>query len=144
MQVRKVVPLAAVGVLAAGAFLPASAAPAKTITKSYEMHKYPLADVCADPLTNGEAVHFETFTAPSTGTLTATIDDFEGDWDLALLNKDGIEIAKGGGSNVDSPALGPSEIMIYKITKPGTYTVSSCNFFGTLDAKGSYTFKPTK
>ena len=141
MQIRRLAPLAAIAVVAAGAFAPASAAPAKTITKSYDMRLLPLT---CQPDAGAAGTHLETFTATTKGTLTAMIKSFEGDWDLGIRNSDGAELAAGGGSAADSPKPGPTEVLIYKITKPGKYTVTSCNFAGSLDAKGSYTFKPTK
>lgn len=143
MQVRRIVPLAAVAVVAAGSFLPASAAPskAKPITKTYEMEQVPGACV---PDGGELTMHLESFTATVPGKLTATIKGFEGDWDLGIRNADGAELAAGGGSVTGEPALAPSEILIYKITKPGKYTVSSCNYAGTLEATGSYTFEPGK
>ncbi len=141
MQVRRIVPLAAVGVLAAGAFMPATAAPAKPITKTYEMQQLPGG--CVED--GGElTMHLESFTATVPGKLTATIEGFEGDWDLGLRNADGAEIAAGGGSSTGAAAVAPVERLIYKITKPGKYTVSSCNYVGTPEATGSYLFEPGK
>lgn len=143
MQIRRIVPLAAVAVIAAGAFVPATAAPAKDkpFTKSYEMHLYPANCL---PEAGDYGTHLESFTVKGPGTLTATIKGFEGDWDLGIRNSDDAELAAGGGSTTGEPAVGPSEILIYKIKKPGKYTIASCNFAGTLDATGSYTFKPAK
>ena len=145
MKIRRIVPLAAVGVLAAGAFLPAAAAPAKPITKSYSMELLPGgAATCAEADAEGITVHTETFKASGPGKFVAKITGFEGDWDLALLNGDNVKLADGGGSNADKPQPGPTENLIYKIKKAGTYKVSSCNYAGTLEAKGTFTFSPGK
>ena len=141
MKIRRAAPLAAFALVAAGALTPALAAPAKAITKSYDMRQAPAA--CLPD--GGELTfHRETFTATTKGTLTAKIEAFEGDWDLGILNADGAALAAGGGSAADSPKAGPTEVLVYKITKPGKYTVTSCNYVGSPNAKGSYTFQPTK
>ncbi len=144
MQVRRIVPLAALAVAAAGAYLPASAAAPKPISKSYEMSLAPAANVCYDAELDEIASHSESFTATKAGKLSVMIEGFEGDWDLKLFNSNGAAIAEGGGSTTGEPAVGPTERLIYKISKPGKYTVTSCNYAGSLDAKGSYTFTPNK
>ncbi len=143
MKIRHAAPLAALAVVAAGALAPASAAPGKTITKSYDMQQAPAA---CQPEGGELTYHRETFTATTKGTLTAKIEGFMGDWDLGLRNADDAEVAAGGGSSTgpDLVKVGPTEVLIYKITKPGKYTVTSCNYLGSPNAKGSYTFKPTK
>jgi len=144
LKIRRIVPLAAIGVLAAGAFLPAAAAPAKKpITKSYSMELLPGgAASCAEADGEGIIVHTETFKASGPGKLVAKITGFEGDWDLALLNGDNAKLADGGGSVTGEAKAGPTENLVFKIKKAGTYKVSSCNFGGTLEAKGTYTFTP--
>lgn len=146
MKVRRIVPLAALAVAAAGAFLPASAATPKPISKSYEMSLIPSPALCEDPLADDIGRHNETFTAVKAGKLSVLIENFQGDWDLTLYNADGAAVAIGGGSSTgpDLAQVGPTERLIYKITKPGKYTVTSCNFLGSLKAKGSYTFTPNK
>lgn len=146
MQVRRIVPLAVLAVAAAGAYLPASAATPKPISKSYEMSLLPVSAACEESATDEIGRHSETFTAAKPGKLSVLIEGFQGDWDLTLSNADGAAVAIGGGSSTgpDLAQVGPTERLIYKITKPGKYTVTSCNFLGSVNAKGSYTFTPNK
>ena len=145
MQARRIAALAVLAVAAAGVYLPASAAAPKPITKSYAMHLAPAADLCYDPALNEKASHSETFTATGPGKFAAKIEGFQADWDLTLFNADGGVLAIGGGSQTGPDAkVNPTEQLIYKITKPGKYTITSCNFAGTLDAKGSFIFTPNK
>lgn len=147
MRARHIALLSAAGIVAAGAFAPAVAAPApKPITKKYEMHLYPGADACGEAVSEGTFRHTETLKLTGPGKLTIKIDDFKGDWDLTLFNSDNAPLALGGGSSTgpDLANLTPAEILVYKIKKPGTYTIRNCNFFGSPDAVGSYKFEPGK
>lgn len=144
MRTRHAASLAALAVVAAGAYLPAGAAAPKPISKSYTMRLVPAAEQCYDPALDEKASHSETFTAAKPGKLSVLIEKFEGDWDIRLFNADGAAIADGGGSSTGVVAVGPTERLIYKITKPGKYRVTSCNFGGSLDATGSYSFVPNK
>lgn len=145
MKIRRIVPLAAIGVLAAGAFLPAAAAPAKKpITKSYDMELLPGADLCYDAQGEGRFAHSETFKATGPGKLVVKITGFQADWDIALFDSANARLADGGGSSTGKVTPNPTENLIYKIKKAGTYKITSCNYAGSLEAKGSFVFSPGK
>ena len=149
MKKSLVVATAAVALVAAGTHSPASAKPKKKppITKSYSMTLPPLPD----PLPSGtsctrEAVgsvffHDEKITTTGAGTLTAEVSGFAGDWDITVFDPDGVAaIADGTSTGGGAPATAGKDTVVASWKKPTTITVRTCNFAGSPQAKGSYTF----
>ncbi|HVF19433.1 MAG TPA: hypothetical protein VNA14_04230 [Mycobacteriales bacterium] len=125
--------LIAVGGLA----LPSSAAPPKPITKTYEATAVPsglgMASYC-DGVPTTTDKHLEPFKAPAKGTLKVVMSGVTGDWDLMLLDK-------GGSTLIMSAEIGTGdESYTHKISKPGDFTILSCNALGSLTASITYTF----
>src|SRR3954469_2018503 len=108
MQVRRVATVAAVGLLVAGAYAPATAAPKKKpITKSYDLNLLPLwespTEACATSTTGGalEGISIDTQKISPTGPgfLAVKVEGYQGDWDISVKDAEGTEIAKGSGND---------------------------------------------
>jgi hypothetical protein len=139
--------------LVAGAL---SAAPAvaakkkKTITVSEEFALGPHAPIPvaseADPngCRNGQdAVHKTTipFTTPAKGIMTVEISEFQGDWDLYLLEGDSV-IAASDASQIQGSAA--SEQIMINLGAKKNVSIVACNWAGGPTAAGSYTYKYKK
>jgi hypothetical protein len=138
--------LAAAALVAAGAAMPATAAPPKKpITKTYTAtagtpdptnYTETSYSVCAQTVPG--SFHTETFKAPAPGKLSIKMNGFVGDWDLLLLDGKGAEIANSGGQQPVDPA---EEQLAAKVKKAGTtYKIIACNWAGGPTATVTYTF----
>lgn len=146
MNVRRIAAIAALGVAAAGVYAPAAAAPKKKkapLTKSYELNMPPLftnaTEACADNRLEGISLHLEPIKPTGPGVLVATVTGFTGDWDMAVKDKDGEEIAAGAGSSTPNPGPGEDTVTV-KFKKAQDITLAVCNFLGTPNAKVKYTY----
>ena len=148
MQVRRVATLAALGVLLAGAFAPADAAPKKKpLTKSYDLNLLPLwespTEACATSTTGGAlvgvSIDIQKITPTGPGFLSVKVDGYQGDWDISVKDAEGTEIAKGSGN--DTPNAGPgAETFEMKFKKPEPLQIAICNFTGTPQAHATFTY----
>ena len=157
---RKALPLALVAVVAAGAYAPSSAAPPKPkpkpITESYEVTGLPVpasgrdatdtASSCLNPMFEGISITTKEIKTVGAGTLAVELTGFVGDWDIAVLNDKGEQIA--AGDNAAATGTSPStgdivERANVKFKKAATIRISVCNFAGgpTASAKYTYTYK---
>jgi hypothetical protein len=149
MQVRRVVPIAAIAVLAVGAYAPAMAK-GKPITKSYDMQLLPVPDPpsgtpsCARDQLIGVSIHQEKLTTKGPGTLKVKVNGFAGDWDITVYSGDkelegvGDGTSTGGGA----PATAGEDTFEMKFKKATTLDIRTCNFAGSPSAHGEYTFTP--
>lgn len=150
MQVRRVATLAAIAVLAAGAYAPATAAAKKKpITKSYSMQLLPVPDPpagspsCARPELEGISMRTEKLTTPGPGTLTVKVNGFAGDWDITVYGPDGLEgVGDGTSTGGGAPATAGEDTYTQKFKKATTLEIRICNFAGSPSANGQYTFVP--
>lgn len=151
MQVRRLAAVAALGVLAASTYAPATAAPKakpKPITKSYAMQLAPVPDPvqgspsCARPELEGISIHTETFKTTGPGVLKVSITGFAGDWDITVYDGARNELGVGDGTSTGggAPATAGVETFTMKFKKASTIAIASCNFAGSPNAKGSYTY----
>ena len=130
--------LTAATVVAPGAL----GAPPKPITKTYEATA-PAPDpsnyagqgysVCAQNVPG--SFHTEEFKAPAAGSLKVELTDYQGDWDLLLMDGKGKELATGGSSDLGTP-----EIATVKLKKPGVIQIVACNWAGGPTGQVKYTF----
>jgi hypothetical protein len=150
MQVRRVATVATLALLAAGAYAPATAAPNKApIKKSYDMTLPPVPDAstssaCSSDAATGPAVHVETLTTTGPGVLSIKVTGFYGDWDMSVSDNDGVV---GEGDGTSTPNTTPStgtETFEQKFKKAATLTITTCNFAGSPQAHGEYTFTYSK
>ena len=118
----------------------------KPITKTYSMTLAPVPDPvqgtpsCARAELEGVSIHSETLTTTGAGTLTVGITGFYGDWDITVYDKDGL-VGIGDGTSTPNTSTGTGNETFTASWKKGTtITVRSCNFGGSPQAKGSYTF----
>jgi hypothetical protein len=145
MKLRRIVPLAAVAVLAAGAFLPAQAAP-KKFAGSYNVTLLP------DPSPNAfhtglsmgncfnvnpQAVDRRELKVPGKGKLTVVLDspDPTGtgntDWDLYVTDKSGESLGEGtSGSSHEEVDI--------KFKRAETINVAVCNLAGQPNGTVTY------
>ena len=146
MRVRRVATIATLGLLVAGAYAPATAAPKKKpLTKTYDLTLLPVqgsaTEACATPQLEGISVDTQKVTPTGPGFLTVTVTGFQGDWDISVKDADGAEIAKGSGN--DTPNAGPgTETVEMKFKKPVSLDIRTCNFAGSPSAHGEFTFIP--
>ena len=134
-----------------------SAAPAvakkkkkKTVTISETFTAGPHAPIPvlsdADPngCRNGEnTVHKTTvpFTTPGKGILTVEISDFQGDWDLYLMEGTNV-LAASDASQLQGAAA--SEQIMINLGAKKVVEIVACNWAGGPTAAGSYTYKYQK
>jgi hypothetical protein len=149
MKVRRYVAFAAVGLVAAGVHTPAQAAKKAPVTKSYSMQLAPVPDPlpsgtsCKRGQLEGVSIHTETLKTTGPGTLKIMVSGFAGDWDITLLDAQRNEIAKGDGTStgsVGAPATAGVDTLELAFKKADTYLIAMCNFAGSPQAKGTYTY----
>jgi hypothetical protein len=147
MNLRRIVPLAAVAVVAAGAFLPAQAAP-KKFAGSYQLTLMPdpspnafvEAGMANCQNLNPQAVDKHDLAVPRAGRLTVVLDspDPTGkgvtDWDLYVVDKDGETIADSSGGTSHEEA-------VFKLKAKQTVTVVACNLAGQPNGTVTYSLK---
>jgi hypothetical protein len=146
-RIRGIAAVAAVGIVAAGAYAPATAAPKKKpVTKSYEMQLLPVADPpqgtpsCARPELEGVSIHTETLKTTGAGVLEVKVNKFNGDWDISVF-EDGELVGVGDGTSTPNTSTSAGEdVFRPKFKTATTLTISTCNFLGTPSAHGEYKF----
>jgi hypothetical protein len=144
---------AIVGLVAiAGAADPASAKPRKPIKKTYSVTAAspdPTNYTGAVPGSGGYSVCAQrvpgsydkkAFKAPAAGKLSVTLDNYLGDWDLLITDKNGNELTAGGASDVGTPTKNVPESAVVKFKKAGTANIIACNWAGGSTGRVSYTF----
>ena len=149
MQVRRVATVATVALLAAGAYAPAIAGPTKApVKKSYDMQLPPVPNppsgtpTCADDALVGTAIHSETLKTTGPGTLTVKVNGFYGDWDITVYSGDKeLEgVGDGTSTGAGAPATAGEDTFEMKFKKATTLDIRTCNFAGSPQAHGTYTF----
>lgn len=156
MKVRKALPVALSLVVAGGALAPALAAPAKPkpITESYSMEHIPVplplvgeedvdgTNSCTDPAFEGISTTTKTIKTKGAGTLQVDVTEFDGDWDITVLDDKGNVLGVGAGTSTPTAlaASGVAEKLVVKTKKAMTLNIAVCNFLGSPTAEGKYTF----
>ena len=159
MKVRHALPVALTAVVAAGALAPALAAPPKPkpIVEEWSMQHapvpLPLAGIdgvdgtnsCTNPAFEGISTTTKTIKTKGAGTLEVTLKDFDGDWDITVMDDKGKVLAVGAGTSTPTAltASGATEKAVVKTKKAMTLVIGSCNFLGgpTADGKIVFTYK---
>jgi hypothetical protein len=97
-------------------------------------------DAGQDCLASTEGVSRTTgnFKVPAAGKLTATMSDFQGDWDLYIFNKGGSELASSHADNVQGGVVG--EKLVVTIPVKQTISIVACNWSGGPTATVAYKF----
>ncbi|MDX6196977.1 MAG: hypothetical protein QOJ79_128 [Actinomycetota bacterium] len=148
MQVRRVATVAAVALVAAGAYAPAIAAAKKApVKKSYDMQLPPLPNPpqgtpsCADDQLVGTTIHSETLKTTGPGVLTVKVNGFYGDWDITVYSGDHeLEGVSDGTSTPNTSTSTGEDVFTQKFKKPVSLEIRTCNFAGSPSAHGEYTF----
>ena len=146
-SIRGITAVAAVGILAAGAYAPATAAPKKKpVTKAYEMELMPVPDPpsgtpsCARPELEGFSIHTETLKTTGPGVLEVKVNKFYGDWDISVFEAGELVGVGDGTSTPNTSTSNGEDVFTAKFKKATTLTISTCNFLGSPSAHGEYKF----
>lgn len=142
------VALLAVAGLAASVPADAAKKKPKPIKKTFAMELLPVPDPpsgtsCTRVELENVAMHTEEVAAKGGGRLDAKVTGFTGDWDITVFDKsDGTVLAVGGGTTTGggAPAQNATDTVTVKVKRATTFLVRYCNFAGTPQATGSYTF----
>jgi hypothetical protein len=127
---------------------PASAGKKKHIDESFTAQAVPLPNFSSVTGTElrscfagVEGVHRVTVDlgTPGKGTLSASMEGFTGDWDLAVI-VDGVYVYSAEDQTTGAP---PEEHVAFPVTAKQSVQVSACNFAGAPEAEVHYegTFK---
>ena len=145
MRVRRAVPLAIL-VLAVGA-VNAQAAPKKKpkpIVKSYTVTgkvphpNPPTGPSCSESPAVSE--HRETIKPTGPGKLVVEVRGFTGDWDIGVFDKNGTNLAQGGGADTPNNETAPVETLSFKNKKAQPLSIDVCNFLGSPNANVKFTY----
>lgn len=156
MKIRTALPVALAAVVAAGALAPALAAPPKPkpIVEEWSMQHAPIplplagidgvdgTNSCTNPAFEGVSTTTKTIKTKGAGTLAVTLSDFDGDWDITVLDDKGRVLATGAGTTTPTAltATGATEKAVVKTKKAMTLVIASCNFLGGPTAEGKLVF----
>jgi hypothetical protein len=143
--------LAALGVVVALFAAPASAGKKKHITGGFDatLAPFPKLAAAGDPagvtqpgcLAGQKDINYTTvdFTAPSTGTLTASMVGFTGDWDLYITDADGKALLKSENDQIQGGAAAEEEVT-WKLSAKQTVGITACNWLGAPQAHVDWMF----
>lgn len=155
MTVRKAIPVALSLVVAAGALAPALAAPPKPkpISEEYSLEHAPIplplvgidgvdgTNSCTDPAFEGISTTTKTIKTTGPGSLAVDVTDFDGDWDITVMDDKGNVLGVGSGTATPTALAAPGdEKAVIKTKKAMTLNIAVCNFFGGLTANAKYVF----
>lgn len=144
--------LVALGLVASFAASPAVAAKGKkkkvtkTISETIDVTALPFPNYSSRTGTalpgctaGEEGVHKHThpFETPGAGTMTLSMSGFTGDWDLYVLNSDGIAVARSDNEQVGEAMAPPEEEVVMPMGKGETYSLVICNWAGAPQASAS-------
>jgi hypothetical protein len=128
-----------------------TAAPRKTIRKSYAVEALPFP--FAQGIRNGtwgclageEGLQkvSRPFKAPWSGRLTATIDEFTGEWDLYLTDHRGSIMTSSNGG-ISDLQLGAQNTLTFDLAAGQKVNLVACNYAGGHTARVSYEFEYLK
>lgn len=147
MKLRRILPLAAVVVLAAGAFVPAQAAPKFAGSYNVTLLPDPSPNAFHTGLgmgncfnVNPQSVDRRELKVPGKGKLTLVLDSADPtgtgntDWDMYVTDKSGESLGEGtGGTSHEEVSI--------KFKKAETVTVSVCNLAGQPNGTVTYSLR---
>jgi hypothetical protein len=146
MMRKAVISVLVVALVAGLVAAPASAGKKKTKKEDWSMTGRPLP-ILSDASDTGclegqEGIHKTThpFTTPGSGILEARIDNFQGDWDLYVVDENGVLAASDTSQLQGSP---PQELILLPLKKGTDVAIVACNWAGGPTAEGHlvYTYK---
>lgn len=122
---------------------------AKPIQETFTVQALPFPKLSATGLegtgcmAGQEGVNFipHPFEAPFSGTLTATMTGFTGDWDLFLTDESGAELIGSVNDQIQGGAEAVEEVT-FDIKKGTTVNIVPCNWLGAPEATVDYVFAP--
>jgi hypothetical protein len=143
MRVRTAAPVALAVLVAVGPAAHAAPKKPKPISKTFSVTAAPnpnppMGPSCAG-MTEGVNGHAETIKVTGAGTLSAKVSGFVGDWDLGVYVNGG-NVAMGSGNDSGNTDTAPEEVLKMKVKKAGTFELRVCNFAGSPQATGTFTF----
>lgn len=145
---KTIVAITVAGLVAGLVAMPAHARGKKKVDESFTAQAAPFpnfSSVTGTPIRSCfagiEGVHWVSveFTAPGKGTLTASMEGFVGDWDLAIV-LDGVYYYSVEDQTTGAPA---EEGVVVPLKPKQTVAIAACNFLGAPEAEVQYggTFK---
>ena len=144
--------LVALGLVAGFSASPALAGKAKkkkvtkTIEETIDVTAVPFPNLSSETGTatpgcsaGQEGVHKHThpFETPGAGTLTLAMSGFTGDWDLYVINSEGVAVARSDNEQVGEAMAPPEEEIVMPMGKGETYELVICNWAGAPQASAS-------
>lgn len=152
---RKALSLSIAAVCAAGMLAVPASAGGKKIHESFTAQALPLPKTAqvGDPVgieetgcnAGVEGVHKVThaFEAPFTGTLTAYMEGFTGDWDLFLIDADEKEVAVSVNDQIQGMAAAEESVSL-RLKKGQAIGIRPCNWLGEPQVEVQYDFVSKK
>ena len=128
--------LAAATAVAAMTVSSAGAAP-RTVVRSYTANAPVPSPAGCGMVPDSYDVY--ALTLPARATLAVTITDFVGDWDLALVDKQGTQVAFGGTGAMGAPNDPKPDRLDFRPKTSGRYSIVACNWAGGSSARVTYT-----
>ena len=137
--------------LVAGALISPAFAGKKKIEDSFDAQLFPFPKLAAwgdaagitQPgcLAGQQDVNYMTvtFTAPSSGVLTASMEGFTGDWDLYLTDAEGVPLVRSENDQIQGGSA-PEEEAAMVLKPKQTVGITPCNWLGAPEATVNYTF----
>ncbi len=101
----------------------------------FDAASQPTYSVCS--MTVPQSFQIEELTVKGAGKLVVDMTNFQGDWDILLLDSKDKELKAAGLIN---PVEGPAERISYKVKKAGSYQIVLCNWAGGPMADGKYVY----
>lgn len=80
------------------------------------------------------------FDPPAAGTLTATTEGFQGDWDLYITDENGTPLVSSEETQVDPDPAPPKEQVEMKLRPNQTVNIEVCNWAGQPENEVRYEF----
>ena len=144
---RKLIAAVLLGALGASMAAAPALAGRKTIHGSFDAQALPFPNYSSHTGTakpgctaGQEGVHWvgHEFTPPENGQLTASMEGFDGDWDLYVFQGD-VALMRSDQAQVPDGAP-PEEKIVLPLRKGKAVTIVACNWAGGLEATVHYQF----
>jgi hypothetical protein len=135
-------------VLAVAAVPAHAATKPKPVTKTYAMQLMPVPDPpqgtsCTDTKLEGLSMHTESLKVKAAGTLAVQVSGFSGDWDVTVVDGSDntvMEVGSGTSTGGGAPSQHGVDTASVKVKRATQFLIRTCNFAGTPQAAGKYTF----
>ena len=103
----------------------------------------PQGTSCTRTTLEGVSMHSESVKAKGAGTLFAKVSGFSGDWDITVVDaadNSVIDVGSGTSTGGGAPTQNGVDTVTIKVKRATSFLVRYCNYAGTPQASGTYTF----